>query len=71
MNKIIISVESTTYAIKLRKLLMRDGIRSKLVITEGDRGCTKGVEIDESDLLESVVIMKTNGINYKVQKYRL
>ena len=67
MNKIIISVESTTYAIKLRKLLMRGGIRSKLVITAGELGCTQAVEIDEDDLLESVVILKTNGINYKVK----
>ena len=69
LNNTIITVGSVTYAIKLRKLLSRAGIRSKLVKTErpgSKNGCTHGVEIDEKDFYHAVVVMKENGISYKV-----
>ena len=69
MKKITVTVGTVTYAIKLRKLLLRAGIRSKLVKvnnkkTEG--GCTHGVELDEIDFYNAVVIMKNNGISYSL-----
>ena len=69
MNNIIVTVGSVTYAMKLRKLLLREGIQSRLVkvdnTTEG-KGCSHGVEISESDFYSAVVIMKENRIAYSV-----
>ena len=69
MNNITVTVGSVTYAIKLRKLLSRKGIQSKLVKVEdvkGGLGCTHGVRIKSTDFLSAVVIMRENGINYSV-----
>ena len=67
MNSIIVTVGTVTYAIKLRKLLTRAGIRSKLIKTEEEYGCLYGVEIDNSDFYKTVVIMKENNISYSVK----
>ena len=69
MNNIIVTVGAVTYAIKLRKLLSRGGIQSKLIKVEdvhGRIGCIHGVELNKADFLSAVVIMKENGINYSV-----
>lgn len=69
MNNIIVTVGAVTYAIKLRKLLSRGGIQSKLVKVEdveGRLGCIHGVELRKTDLLSAVVIMKENRIEYSV-----
>ena len=69
MNSIIVTVGAVTYAIKLRRLLLRAGIRSKLVKVDNTRtenGCTHGVRIDERDFYSAVVVMKSNGVNYSV-----
>lgn len=68
MNKIIITLGSVTYAIKLRKLLAREDIESELVKvnTKETNGCTHGVKINQSDLLRAVVIMREKGIEYSV-----
>ena len=66
MNNIIITVDSVTYAIKLKKMLSRQGIQSNLVKIEdkqGIIGCMHGVKISEKDFLSAVLIMKENGIN--------
>ena len=70
MNSIIITVGSVTYALKLKKLLSRESIRSRLVKlsnTDDGLGCTHGLEIEEKDFYSAVVIMKRNEINYKIQ----
>jgi len=70
LNNVTVTVGTVTYAIKLRKLLSRAGIRSRLVKVEGaagGAGCTHGVEIDRSDFLNTIVIMKENGIPYSVK----
>ena len=69
MNNIIVTVGSVTYAIKLRRLLSRSGIRSKLVKLENSNnqnGCTHGVELHYSDFYHAVTIMKANSIDYTV-----
>lgn len=69
MNNITVTVGTVTYAIKLRKLLLRAGIRSKLVKVDNTRtenGCTHGVMIDEGDFYRAVVVMKSSGVNYSV-----
>ncbi len=71
MNKTIITVGSVTYALKLRKLLIRDGIGSKLIKVDNtmtNTGCIHGVEILTIDFYRAVVIMRENGIDYSVYK---
>ena len=69
MNNVIVTVGSVTYAIKLKKLLAREGIQSKLVKIEDTKrklGCTHGVEIARGDFLSAVVIMRENRVNYTI-----
>ncbi len=69
MNDIIVSVGSVTYAIKLRRLLSRAGIRSKLVKVEGkdiQSGCQHAVSIRYEDFYNAVVIMREKNIPYSV-----
>lgn len=73
MNSTIVTVGTVTYAIKLRRLLLRAGIRSKLVKVESastDGGCTHGVKISASDFYRAVVVMKGNGVDYSVYSGR-
>ena len=69
MNNVTVTVGTVTYAIKLRKLLSRAGIRSRLVKVEGNEsaGCTHGVEIAREDFLNTIYIMKENGIPYSIK----
>ena len=70
MNKITVILGGVTYAMKLKKLLLREGISSKpikLSDAEAYKGCVYGVEIDRTDFLRAVVIMKQNGIEYSVR----
>lgn len=69
MNKTIVTVGSVTYAIKLKRLLLRNGVQSKLVkvdVSKTKRGCTHGLEINENDFYLAVVIMRENKIPYSV-----
>ena len=68
MNKTTITVGGVTYAIKLRKILSREGIDSELVkISDKEkRGCTHGVRIDRSDFFSVIGIMRKAGIEYGV-----
>ncbi|MBQ8414146.1 MAG: DUF3343 domain-containing protein [Clostridia bacterium] len=70
MKKITVTVGSVTYAIKLRKLLVKNGIGCRLVKldnTVDGKGCTHGVEIFEGDLYRTVFILRENGIAYKLK----
>ena len=68
MNGIIVTVGSVTYAIKLRRLLSRSGIRSKLVKVDNkaELGCTHGIEINGYDFYAVVEILKNNGFDYRI-----
>lgn len=69
MNSIIVTVGAVTYALKLKKLLLREGIRSKLVKVDSTAeglGCSHGLKLDTRDFYSVVLIMKTNGFNYSV-----
>ena len=52
---------------KLRRMLLRAGIKSKLVKVVKN-GCVHGIEIDRSDFYNAIIVMKENGINYSVYK---
>ena len=69
MKKIIITVGSVTYAIKLKRILAKAKIISRLVkVSQGDLsgGCIHGVELSERDFYQAVVIMRDNNISYSV-----
>ena len=68
MKKIMITVGGVTYAIKLRKLLLRDGIESELIKISSSKsgGCTHGVRIRDRDLFRAIGIMREKGIDYSV-----
>ena len=71
MKRTIITVGSVTYAIKLRKILLKEKIASRLIKldTEAERaGCTHGLEIDAGDLYAAIMIMKNQGIEYKLNE---
>ena len=69
MSKNIILFQSVTYAIKVKKLLSKYGIKSVLVKTDGNDmmiGCTHGIEVCGRDYLDTIRILRENLINYKV-----
>ena len=69
MDTTTITVGSVTYAIKVKKLLERAGIRSNLIKVDASRsskGCTYGIKINTAFFYDAVSIMKNHGINYSV-----
>ena len=71
MNTTIITVGSVTYAIKVKKLLERSGIRSKLIKVESSTspiGCTYGIKIESSLFYDAVALLRNQGIDYSVYK---
>ncbi len=69
MNNIIITVGSVTYAIKVKKLLERSGIRSTLVKVDGKKnkkGCTHGIKFQLLYLYDVIAILKSREIDYSV-----
>lgn len=71
MNDIIIAVGTSTYAMKAKRLLLREGIESKVVrITPGrhNEGCSHGIELNESNLYDAAAVLRTNGIAYSIYK---
>ncbi len=74
MNDIIVTVDSVTYAIKLRRLLSRAGIRSKLVKIEDtvtNKGCAHAVSISYNDFYNAVSIMKKYGFPYSLYQPKI
>ena len=62
-----IAIGSVTYAMKVRKLLLREGIQSRLVKvdnTADGKGCSHGMELNEGDFFSAIMIIKRNGIAY-------
>ena len=69
MNTTTIAVGSVTYAIKVRKLLERSGIKTKLIKVDSSKsksGCTYGIQVQTPLFYDVVSILKKNGINYSV-----
>ena len=68
MNKILLGLESPTKAIKAKNALHRSGIQVKIIkIDGGEIGCKHGVEIDESDLISGIDILRRNNIKYTMR----
>ena len=69
MNTLAIKVSSVTYAIKVKRLFERAGIKAALIKTNSsaaDNGCTYGVNINSAFLYDAVSILKKYGITYSV-----
>ncbi len=69
MNTTVLTVGSITYAMKARKMLLRDGIASKLIKVNGNNigtGCNHALEIDSQDFFSATVILKENHIAFSV-----
>ena len=74
MNKVIITLDSLTYAIKARKILSKKGINSKLVKLDSSSmmsGCTNGIELNSRDFLSAASFLRASGINYSLFNGRL
>lgn len=74
LNTIIVSVGTVTYAMKARKLLLKNGIQSKLIKSDSSdngTGCTHGIEISNKDYFEAVRILGEGGIKYSVPPSRI
>lgn len=67
MKKIRIDVGSMTFAIKLKKILSRNGIKAYQTKWVGNGGCNHGVEIDERDLLSTIVLLREHNIEYSIE----
>ncbi len=69
MNTTTITVGSVTYAIKVRKLFERAGIRSNLIkadISKKSNGCVYGIKISSEFFYDAIAILKKHGIQYSV-----
>ena len=71
LDNTIITLGSVTYAMKARRLLLHEGIRSRLVkvLPENtDNGCTHGLAVASARFFDAVVILKKQGIPYSVYR---
>ena len=66
MNTVTLTLGSVTYAIKVRKLLMKYKVNSTLIKVEGtnEKGCAYGIKFNKSDFLSIIRILKENEIEY-------
>ncbi len=65
----VFTVKSVTYAIKAKKLLLREGISAKLVKTADvgiAQGCAHGIEIPAKDFYTAAAVLRNAGMEYKV-----
>ena len=73
MDNSIITLGSVTYAMKARRLLIREGIRSrpvKVLPENTDNGCTHGLVIASARFFDAVVVLKKHDIPYSVYRGR-
>lgn len=69
LSRTVITVGTVGKAIKIRRALAREGIRSKLVKTDSEgriKGCSHGIEINEADLLRAAMLLRGEGVEYSV-----
>ena len=66
-----ITVGSVTYAMKARRILLHNGIRSRLVKVvpeKSAKGCTHGITFPSARFFDAVVALKKAGIEYSVYR---
>ena len=63
----ILAVDSVTFAMKAKRLLMREGIRAEAVkITANSDTCAHGIRISDGDILDAARVLREGRINYTV-----
>ena len=70
LKSVVITLSTVTYAIKSRKLLAKNGIRSKLIkVNTGlyGKGCAYGIEISSDKYLDSIMILRRENIAYQIK----
>lgn len=68
MKTTVITVGSVTYAIKAKKLLLREGLSARLVKNGSEssaRGCMHGIEIPTKDFFGAAAVLRDAGIPYQ------
>jgi len=69
LNTTTFTVGSVTYAIKVKKLLERSGVKSKLIKVDSSKsksGCTYGIQLESVRFYDAISILKKSGISYSV-----
>ena len=69
MNTTIITVGSVTLAMKVRKLLSKKGIRSKLIKVDASKtanGCSYGIRISKDLFYDTVRVLVDNNLSYSI-----
>ena len=69
MNNTIIKLGSVTNSIKVKRMLMREGIKAETVkvgVGKGDNGCSYGVLFSSDKLLDVDRLQKTTDIEYSL-----
>ena len=69
MGKITIRLSSVTYAMKVKKMFLRNGISANVVktgISSKDNGCAYGLNINRSNLFDAIRLLKESGIAYSL-----
>ena len=69
MKKVKIALSSVTYAMKAKRYLWQNGIKTKLIRLEAaasQLGCTHGLELDASLFLDAAMHLRQAGYNYSL-----
>ena len=68
MDKILLGFESMTVAIKVRDILRRIEVDSKLIKVDGvsNGGCQYGISIDRADYFKSIAELSRRKVEYRV-----
>lgn len=69
MKTTLITLQSATFAVMAKRTLNRKNIRARLVKLDGEKspnGCTHGIEINEDDFLNAVMVLKSSNIDYYI-----
>ena len=70
MNYLIISVNTPTQAMKVKRLLYSAGIMGELIKTKDDvnAGCTHGVKIHEKHFYDAALLLRNSNVIYTVKR---
>ena len=71
MKNAILTLGSVTYAIKSRKLLIKNGIKTKVIKVDNSHrgdGCTYGIEFPRESFYTVIILLRQENISYNVYK---
>ncbi len=71
MKKEIITVKTITLALKAKKMLVRENIKSRIIKVDSSKtehGCSYGIEFNSADFFTVISILKENEFMYSVYR---